>query len=93
MAAAHGKHSRDITLGDCPFQLPTLKTHTHVNMADFTPDEVRAVVEKAQAGSATGPSGTTYKIYKNCPQLLKKLLKLLWTLWKKKQEPWLWTLA
>lgn len=62
-------------------------------MADFTMDEVRAVVTKARAGSAPGPSGTTYKIYKCCPLLLKRLSKLLRTLWKKKLEPGLWTLA
>lgn len=55
-------------------------------------DEVWAVVVKAQARSAPGPSGTTYKIYKNCPQLLKRLSKLSRTLWKKKVEPGLWTL-
>lgn len=34
-----------------------------------------------------------YKIYKNCPKIMKRLAKLLQTLWKKHQEPWLWTLA
>ena len=62
-------------------------------MADFTMDEVRAVVTKALEASAPGPSGTTYMIYKCCPLLLKKLSKLLQTLWKKKLEPRLWTLA
>lgn len=93
VAAAHGNSSRGIPLGECPFQLPTLSPHTPFNMADFTMDEVRAVVTKARAASAAGPSGTTYKIYKCCPLLLKRLLKLLSTLWKKKLEPGLWTLA
>lgn len=93
VAAAHSDPSREIPLDDCPFYLSILKPHTPFNMTDFTLDEVRTVVEKARAGSAPGPSGTTYKIYKNCPSLLKRLAKLIRTLWKKKQEPWLWTLA
>ncbi len=56
-------------------------------MADFTMDEVRAVVTKARARSVPGPSGATYKIYKGCPLLLKRLSKLLRTLWKRKLEP------
>lgn len=78
---------------DCPFQVPLQEPHTPFDMSDFTLDEVKAVVRKAQAGSTPGPSGTTYKIYKNCPHLLKRLAKLLRTLWRKKPEPWLWTLA
>lgn len=59
VAAAHGDPNRDIPLGECPSQLPTLRPHTPFNMADFTLDEVRTVVEKARAGAAPGPSGTT----------------------------------
>lgn len=93
VAAAHGDPSRGIPLGECPFQLPSPTPATPFNMADFTMDEVRAVVTRARAASAPGPSGTTYKIYKCCPLLLKRLSKLLRTLWKKKLEPRLWTLA
>ena len=62
-------------MGECPFQLPTLSSHTPFNMADFTMDEVRAVVTKTRAASAPRPSGTTYKIYKCCP--LEEALKAL----------------
>ena len=93
VAAAHGDSYQGIPLGECPFQLPNLSPHTPFNKADFTMDEVRAVVTKARAASAPGPSGTTYMIYKCCPLLLKRLSKLLRTLWKKKLEPGLWTLA
>lgn len=93
VAAAHSDPSRNVPLGDCPFTLPTITPDTPFNMGDFTMDEVKAVVTKARAASAPGPSGTTYKIYKCCPRLLKRLSKLLRTLWKKKLEPGLWTLA
>ena len=47
VAAVHGDPIRDVPLGDCHFQLPTPEPHTPFCMADFTLDEVRAVVEKA----------------------------------------------
>ncbi len=87
VATAHGDSTRGIPLGECPLQLPILTPHIPFNMADFTMDEVRAVVTKARARSVPGPSGATYKIYKGCPLLLKRLSKLLRTLWKRKLEP------
>ena len=53
------------------------------DQSDVKFHEVAEVVRKARTASTPGPSGTTYKIYKNCPKLLKRLLKLLRTLWKK----------
>ncbi|KAJ8349369.1 hypothetical protein SKAU_G00244990 [Synaphobranchus kaupii] len=38
--------------------------------------KVRQVVEKARSASAPGPNGIPYKLYKNCP----RVLKLLWNL-------------
>lgn len=93
VAAVHSDPARNIPLGECPYRLPKSKPNIPFNTSDFTVDEVRAVVGKARAGSAPGPSGTSYKIYKNCPRLVKRLAKLLRTLWKKKKEPRLWTLA
>lgn len=80
VSEAHGNPNREVPLGDCPFQVPLQEPHTPFDMSDFTLDKVKAVVRKAWAGSTPGPSGTTYKIYKNCPRLLKKLAKLLRTL-------------
>lgn len=94
MKAAHGHPFRKIPLGEeCPYQLPRPKANILFNVTGFTMDEVRAVREKARAGSTPGPSGTSFKIYKNCPQLLKRLSKLLRTLWQKRQEPKVWTHA
>ena len=53
------------------------------DQSDVKFNEVAEVVRKARATSTPGPSGTTYKIYKNFPKLLKRLFKLLRTLWKK----------
>ena len=37
--------------------------------------EVKDVVRKSRAGSAPGPNGLPYKVYKNCPRLTKRLWK------------------
>ncbi|GFN99521.1 reverse transcriptase [Plakobranchus ocellatus] len=44
--------------------------------------DVIAVVNKARAKSAPGPNGVPYLLYKRCPNVLKKLHKLLRSAWK-----------
>ncbi|GFO00758.1 polyprotein [Plakobranchus ocellatus] len=44
--------------------------------------EVIAVVNKARAKSAPGPNGVPYQLYKRCPNVLKKLHKILRSAWK-----------
>ncbi|GFO36627.1 LOW QUALITY PROTEIN: polyprotein [Plakobranchus ocellatus] len=44
--------------------------------------EVIAVVNKARAKSAPGPNGVPYLLYKRCPNVLKKLHKILRSAWK-----------
>ncbi|GFN97228.1 histone-lysine N-methyltransferase SETMAR [Plakobranchus ocellatus] len=41
-----------------------------------------AVVNKARAKSAPGPNGVPYLLYKICPNILKKLHKILRSAWK-----------
>lgn len=76
-----------LQVGNCPLQLP-MHIHTHFQNGRLHSSQIRALVEKAQAGS-----GTTDKTYKNCPKLLKTLYNLLQTLWKKRHKPILQTLA
>ncbi|GFN80500.1 polyprotein [Plakobranchus ocellatus] len=44
--------------------------------------EVIAVVNKARAKFAPGPNGVPYLLYKRCPNVLKKLHKILRSAWK-----------
>ncbi|GFO06373.1 polyprotein [Plakobranchus ocellatus] len=44
--------------------------------------EIIAVVNKDRAKSAPGPNGVPYLLYKRCPNVLKKLHKLLRSVWK-----------
>ena len=55
--------------------------------------EVRDFVHKARAGSAPGLNGISYKLYKNCPRVLRKLTVLLQQAWKKAIVPQEWCLA
>ena len=45
--------------------------------------EVKGIITKARAGSAPGPNGIPYKVYKNCPKLTTLLWKLLVSLWNR----------
>jgi hypothetical protein len=45
-------------------------------MSELQLKDDREVVRKAKASSTSGPSGTSYKVYKNCPKLLLRLWKL-----------------
>ena len=55
--------------------------------------EVRDFIHKACAGSAPGMNGILYKLYKNCPRVLRKLAVLLQQAWKKGIVPQEWCLA
>ena len=45
--------------------------------------EIQAVMKKARSGSAPGPNGVPYIVYKRCPQILRFLLKLLRIIWRR----------
>lgn len=44
--------------------------------------EVKQVIGRARAASAPGPNGVPYKMFKNCPGLLKILWRLMVVAWK-----------
>ena len=60
------------------FKLPSLK-------------EINAVVQTARAKSAPGPNGVPYLLYKRCPNVLKRLHKILRGAWSnlKINEQWM----
>ena len=55
--------------------------------------EVEEVVKKARTASAPGPSGLPYKVYKKCPLLLRRLWKILRTIWAKGHIPTTWRVS
>ncbi|RXN38269.1 reverse transcriptase [Labeo rohita] len=51
--------------------------------AEPTLKEVEEAVRAARSSSAPGPSGVPYKVYKQCPQLLRRLWKILKVIWRR----------
>ncbi|XP_030008310.1 uncharacterized protein LOC115431800 [Sphaeramia orbicularis] len=64
-----------------------------LNISEPSWKEVQEVVKKARTGSAPGPSGIPYKVYKKCPMLLRRLWKLFQRIWKKGIIPSSWKKA
>ena len=55
--------------------------------------EIKRVVWRARSASAPGPNGIPYKLYKNCPSVLKLLWTLMKTAWTKQTIPSQWQRA
>ncbi len=55
--------------------------------------EVEDVIRKARSASAPGPNGLPYKLYKNCPQVVRILWRLMRTAWRNQQVPAKWQQA
>lgn len=55
--------------------------------------KVEEVIKKAWSTSAPRPNGLPYKLYKNFPQVVKALWKLMKSTWKKEQAPAEWQQA
>ncbi|KAJ8356215.1 hypothetical protein SKAU_G00190090 [Synaphobranchus kaupii] len=55
--------------------------------------EVQDVVKRARSSSAPGPSEVPYKVYKNCPLLLKRLWKILKVIWRRGKVAQQWRFA
>ena len=53
------------------------------DLSEIKLGEVQDVVKKARSASTPGPSGVSYRVYKNCPKLVRRLWKLLRVLWRK----------
>ena len=81
----HSDPERHIPLPD---QGKLIKPDLPTIQFDETPlkmTEVRAVVKKARAGSAPGPNGIPYKVYKMCDGLLRILWQILKVHWCKRR--------
>ena len=55
--------------------------------------EVDKTVRRARAASAPGPNGVPYRLYKNAPDVLRFLWKLMKVVWQKKEIPTSWRRA
>ena len=72
----HETHSdplRDEPLGQCPNEVKVDPPEALMNVREPTWKEVKEEVKKARSGSAHGPNGIAYIVYKKFPKLLRKL--------------------
>ncbi|XP_053395771.1 uncharacterized protein LOC128555950 [Mercenaria mercenaria] len=86
----HSDPQREEPLGDCPITEAETPPTTPLDIKEPTFQEVKDVVRKARAGSAPGPNGIPYKVYKMCPYLLRRLWSLLRVIWRKGKIPDCW---
>ncbi|XP_021365777.1 uncharacterized protein LOC110458420 [Mizuhopecten yessoensis] len=89
----HGDEDRGIPLGNCPRIEAEEPPEFPLDTKEPTWKEIQDVVKKARTGSAPGPSGIPYKVYKKCPRLLRRLWQLLRKVWKKGKIPPCWQKA
>ena len=79
--------ARDTKLGEYPRLYPEAYPTTPLDCKEPTLLEMKEVVKKARAGSASGPNKIPYKVYKICPLLLRRLWHLLKVVWRKGTVP------
>ena len=79
---------------EIPNDMPPLPQPVH-SCETFPPrlSEVEKAVKKARAGSAPGPNGVPYLVYKRAPGVTRFLWKLMKVVWEKKQVPRAWRRA
>ena len=93
LADAHNDKDSKTELDECNVLISPIEPTTGFKINEIQMEEVREAVQKARARSAPGYSGTSYKVYKKCPKLLKRLWKLVNAVWKKEAIPECWQRA
>ena len=81
LADAHNDKDSKTELDECSVLISPIEPTTGFKINEIQMEEVREAVQKARARSAPGYSGTSYKVYKKCPKLLKRLWKLVNAVW------------
>lgn len=79
---------------EIPRDMPPLPEPGH-SCETFPPklSEVERAVKKARAGSAPGPNGVPYLVYKRAPGVTRVLWRLMKVVWRNRQVPKAWRRA
>lgn len=67
--------------------------HPPERQLDISPpkwSEVERIVRRARAASSPGPNGVPYRLYKNAPEVLRFLWRLMMVVWQKQAIPTAW---
>ncbi|RXN17451.1 hypothetical protein ROHU_008023 [Labeo rohita] len=77
-----------------PPEMPPI--HSPEYQMDISPprwSEVKRIVQRARAASSPGPNGVPYRVYKNTPDVLRFLWRLMKVVWQKQAIPTAWRRA
>ncbi|XP_071138283.1 uncharacterized protein [Mytilus edulis] len=85
LSKTHRDERRGEDLEECEKLLTPEESKEQFDESDLKFQEVQDVVRKARAGSAPGPNGISYRVYKNCPRLIRRLWKLLKVIWRRRK--------
>ncbi|XP_073731592.1 uncharacterized protein [Misgurnus anguillicaudatus] len=83
LSATYSDSARDKDLGPCKKLITPPEPTSTFNTREPTLKEVVEIVKAARTGSAPGPSGVPYVVYKRCPRLLERLWKLIKVIWRR----------
>ena len=92
LKSSHSDMSRESELGNCENLLKPEEPKVQFDMKEPTFAELTEVIRNARSKSAPGYSGTSYKVYKKCPLLVKRLHKLMKVVWRQQKIPECWKL-
>ena len=67
LSEVHSDECKGLALGECDRIEPVCEPSIPLDEREPTWTEVQEVVKKARSGSAPGPNGIPYKVYKKCP--------------------------
>ena len=70
-------------LGECTKLIYSGLPEVDFNQGEPKLQEVRDIIRKARSGSAPGPNGIPYKVYKQCPRLTTRLWRMFKVVWRR----------
>ena len=93
LKAVHSDPDREVPLGIHPKLISPEEPEKPMDDSEPRLKEVMDIIKNARAGSAPGPNGIPYKVYKNCPKLTKRLWRLIRVVWRRGALPDCWLVA
>ena len=85
------RHQEEVTL---PPDMPPANPPEHkldISLPRWS--ELEQILRRARAASSPGPNGVPYRLYKNAPDVLQFLWRLMRVVWQKKEIPTSWRRA
>ncbi|KAJ8014696.1 hypothetical protein DPEC_G00018330 [Dallia pectoralis] len=88
-----GDGAREQDLGNCQYLIDPPAPTLDFDGKEPSWKEIQEVIKKARPGSAPGPSGVPYRVYKSCPKLQHGLWKILKVIWRRGKVAKQWRFA